>query len=173
MLEKALKQTNEFDAPQMIGRETKTYGLERSEAGKIIYWELEKGKDTKWKRTDRSLETTPKELSREIKDKQTKVIVPSKSFISQQNDKQYAENFRAPQMIERGAKTYGFEKREAGKILYRELEKGENTKWKRTDRSLETTPKELAREIKNKQTKVIVPDRETQLSNEIKRKQNK
>ena len=97
---------NKFDAPQMIGKDQKTYGLDKKELNKISYVELEKGEDEKLRRTENKIETSPADLIKEIKDGKVKVLMPSRSFMQESNRKEFENNFKAPQMIGKDDKTF-------------------------------------------------------------------
>lgn len=88
---KAAEFNSKFEAPAMIAREEKTYGFDKRTDATISYFELKKEGDN-WKRTENKLETTPSELSKEIKDKTVKVILPSKEYMAEKQRRLQEEN---------------------------------------------------------------------------------
>ncbi|WP_138485074.1 hypothetical protein [Dyadobacter bucti] len=150
---------NKFDAPQIIGKDQKTYGLDKQELNKISYVELQKGEDEKFKRTDNKIETSPADLIKGIKDGEIKILMPSKSFMLESNRKEFETNFKAPQMIGKDDKTFGFDRQDKNKLSYIELKKDAGN-WKRTDNKLETEISELAKNIKDGSVKVVMPHKD-------------
>lgn len=163
------KDNNTFQAPQMILKDEKTYGLDKKLNDKVSYVELQKEGD-KMKRTENKLETTTTDLAKGIKDGSTKVILPSKEFIREKQNEQFESNFKAPQMIQKNQQTYGLDKNENGKISYFELEKQED-KWKRTENKLETTASQMVKDMKDGKVKVLMASKEYQQEKENKNEQ--
>lgn len=148
-----------FDAPQIIARNEKHYGLENQHERGINYRELMKDSEGKFKRTDTKLETKQDKLVGEIKEGIVAVIMPSKSYIEAEKQKKFNQEFKAPAMIAKDAKTYGFEKQNESSLSYVELMREEKT-WKRTTTRFETNPTDLAKEIKTGAAKVVLPHRD-------------
>lgn len=151
--------SNKFDAPQMIGKDQKVYGLDKQERNKISYVELQKDENNKFKRTENKIETDPTELTKSIKDGAVKVIMPSKSFRQESSKKEFEDNFKAPQIISKDGKSFGFEKQERNKLSYIELSKDTGI-WKRTDNKFETEISDLAKSIKDGSVKVVRPHKD-------------
>lgn len=151
--------SNKFDAPQMIGKDQKTYGLERQEQSKISYVELQKDDNDKFKRTENKFETTPAELTKGVKEGAVKIIMPSKSFMQESSRRQFEENFKAPSIIGKEDKTFGFDKQDRNKLSYIELSK-ESGAWKRTDNKFETEISDLVKSIKDGSVKVVKPHKD-------------
>ncbi|WP_026632734.1 hypothetical protein [Dyadobacter alkalitolerans] len=150
---------NKFDAPQIIGKDRKTFGLDKQEQSKISYIELQKDENDRFKRTDNKLETSPAELTKGIKEGTVKIIMPSKSFMQESSRKEFEDNFKAPSIIGKGDRTFGFEKQDQKKLSYIELSKDTGT-WKRTENKFETEISDLAKGIKDGSIKVVRPHKD-------------
>lgn len=149
-----------FQPPQMIEKESKTYGLEKGneQKDKVSYIELEKD-GGKFKRTDRKINLEPSQLASDIKEGKIKVLMPSIEKVKENQEKQFIDKFQAPAIIEKDKISYGFSKQEGKDLEYFKLEK-HGDKYKRTNEKYITTPSELSKQIKEKQIKVIMPSKE-------------
>lgn len=151
-----MENNSKFDAPQMIGKDQKTYGLEKQDQNKISYVELQKDENSKFKRTDNKFETSASDLIKGIKDGELKIIMPSKSYMQDSSKKEFETNFKAPLIISKDDKSFGFEKQEKNKLSYIELSK-ETGIWKRTENRFETEITDFAKSIKDGSVKVVRP----------------
>lgn len=151
--------TNKFDAPQMVSKSQKTYGLDKQDGNKISYVELQKSDGDKFKRTDNKIETSPAELTKDIKEGLVKIVMPSKSYMQESSRKEFEANFKAPQMIGKDQKTYGFDKQVNNKLSYVELNR-EGNNWKRSQIKMETDISDLAKGIKDGSVKVVMPHKD-------------
>lgn len=146
-----------FQPPQMIEKESKAYGLDKSVKDKISYVELEKDGD-KLKRTDRRLEYEAAQMVSELKEGKLKVLMTSVEKVKENQQNQFAEKFNAPEIIAKNQTLYLFDKREGKDLKYFQLEK-EGDQLKRTDQQISMTTSELVREMKEGGVKVIKPSK--------------
>ncbi len=76
-----------FQAPQLIGRQDKVYGLDKAVKDRLSYYELEKVEGDRYKRTDVRFDTTGSQLASEIREGKIKVMMPSQERIREISEK--------------------------------------------------------------------------------------